>query len=214
MKRVFRSRLRPPLTSSQIETLTSQSHLSSEELEEWYERFYHCYPRGYLSQKEFLTYLQQLQSQNPNTDKKNQLAKPLVKKLYRLLDLNDDKQLNFEEFFLFNILINRGTMQDKLKLVFKIYDRKKNKQISKEELEIALGVMFDIVQLPIPNDGLTGRIDMILNRANFNSADSKISWHTFSTYVLNDSSLFQLLICNETDEVYFNDHFTIITTRF
>lgn len=211
MKSIFRSRLRPALTATQIQTLTNQSHLTNEELEEWHERFYHCYPRGYLSSKEFLLYLQQLQNQK-NLD--NQLTKSMVKKLFRLLDLNEDKHLNFEEFFLFNILINRGTNEDKLKLVFNLYDRNKEKYFTRQQLEQLLDQMFDLINLPKPNNGLTQRLETILNRTNFNTQNSKISWHTFSTYVLNDPALFELLLIDDIDEYHCDTNFTIITTRF
>ena len=66
MKRIFHSRIPPKLTSDQINYLTTQSYLSAEDVEDWYERFNHCYPRSYLSYKEFISYLNQLYAFNGN----------------------------------------------------------------------------------------------------------------------------------------------------
>jgi Ca2+-binding EF-hand superfamily protein len=211
MKRIFRSRLPPPLTSTQIDTLTRQSHVSTEDLEEWYERFNHCYPRGYLSYKEFLDYLQQLQIQNKTS---NRPTKSMGKQLFRILNLNEDQKLNFEEYFLFNILINQGTTEEKLKLILSLYDQKKTKYLTREQLENVLINMFELLNIPKPKNGLSQRIDTILTRSNFNNQQTKISWHTFSSYVLNDSSLFQLLISKDIDGDISNDGFTYLITRF
>jgi Ca2+-binding EF-hand superfamily protein len=209
MKSLFRSRLPPALTSAQINTLAEQSHLEIEDIEEWYERFNHCYPRGYLSLKEFFNYLQQL-----NIQKKNDYrpTKSMVKQLFRILDLNEDKQLNFEEFFLFNIFINYGSSKEKLKLILTLYDRNKTKYLTREQLENVLNDMFDLLNIPKPINGLSRTIDTILTRANFNKQETKISWHTFSTYILNDESLFQLLISKDNNGLH--DDFDILITRF
>jgi len=211
MKSIFRSRLPPPLTSTQINTLTKESHLLSEDIEEWYERFYHCYPRGYLSSKEFLNYLKQIQTQNGNN---NYPTKSMVKQLFHALDLDEDKQLNFEEFFLFNILINQGTTEEKLRLILTLYDKDEKKYLTRQKIENILINMFDLLNIPKPIDGLSRRIDTILTRANFNNQNAKISWHTFSSYVLNNPSLFKLLISTDTDENTSDDDFSVLITRF
>ncbi len=74
--------------------------------------------------------------------------------------------------------------------------------------------MFDLLNIPKPTDGLSKRIDTILNRANFNNQNTKISWHTFSSYVLEQPSLFKLLISNDTDGNTSDDDFSVLITRF
>ena len=212
MKSLFRSRLPPPLQATQISKLARQSRVSEEDIEEWYERFNHCYPRGSLSVKEFIMYLKQIQTQNGND---NNPTKSMVKRLFHLLDLDKDKQLNFEEFFLFNILINQGLVEDKLRLILSLYDTDKQKYLTRQQLENVLINMFDLLDIPKPTNGLSQKIDTILTRANFNNQNGKISWHTFSSHVLNDPSLFELLISNDIHGHNFdNISGYIITTRF
>jgi Ca2+-binding EF-hand superfamily protein len=210
MKSLFRSRVPPPLDTTQLDRLSTQCHLPKEDIEEWYDRFNHCYPRG-LSYKEFLFYLQQVQTQHASGKRP---AKSMIKRLFRLLDLDEDKQLNFEEFFVFNILVNQGLVADKLKLILSLYDKDKKKHLTRRQLEKVLISMFDLLDIPKPQNGLTQRIDTILSRANFNAQSTKISWHTFSTHVLNDSSLFNLLISKEQDGDDSDDDFSALITRF
>ncbi|CAF4143307.1 unnamed protein product, partial [Rotaria sordida] len=96
-------------------------NLPSKEIEGWYERFICCYPYGYVSFQEFLIYLKQLNIYREN--QQHQLFKSLIEQLFYTLDVNNDKQLNFEEFFQFNLLINQGTDEDKLKLILNLHDR-------------------------------------------------------------------------------------------
>ncbi|CAF1363533.1 unnamed protein product [Adineta ricciae] len=210
MKSLFRSRVPPPLDANQLDKLSRQCHLPKEDVEEWYERFNHCYPRG-LSYKEFLFYLQQIQSKNNANGKRP--AKSMMKRLFRLLDLNQDKQLDFEEFFVFNILINQGFVEDKLRLILNLYDKDKEKYLTKEQLKNVLNDMFDLLDIPTAKDDLMQRIETILTRANFNTQSSKFSWHAFSSHVLNNQSLFNLLISNQT-VADFDDNFGYIITRF
>lgn len=211
MKNLFRSRVPPTLTPTQINHLAMQSHLPTHDIEEWYERFNHCYPRGYLSYKEFIGYLQQVNIQNGND---NRLTKSLVKRLFLALDLNEDKQLNFEEFFLFNILLNQGSFYDKLKLILSLYDRDKQKYLTHLQLETILTNMFDLLDIPKPANGLSEKIHTILNRAHFNNQNTKISWHTFSSYILNDPSLFEVLISHDVDQNRVENDLNISVTRF
>lgn len=211
MKRIFRSRVPPALKPEQIHILANESHLTEQEIQEWYERFTHCYPRGYLSYKEFISYLREVNNQNGND---NQLTNSMVKQLYRVLDLNQDKQLNFEEFFLFNIVINQGSLEDKLRLILALYDREKDKYVTRSQLENILVNMFDLLNISKAKIGLSERLDAILIRTNFNTQDNQISWHTFITYIRNDKSLFALLIGKDTNRKKSDDVFVPIITRF
>ena len=213
MKRLFRSRLPAPLTGEEIENLSQASNLPSEDIEEWHERFNHCYPRGYLSLEEFMQYLQQIN--HPKNREKSGSTKTLVKKLFRLIDLNDDKHMNFDEFFLFNILMNQGSPDDKLRLIFRLYDQQKDKYLTEEQLEDVLTKMFDILAIPKPRDGLSQPIDQILSRTHITRQHNKIPWNTFRSYVLQDQSLFHLLLpSTQVDQSIRREAPSIITTRF
>lgn len=209
MKRIFRSRLPPALTDEQIERFSHQSNLSVEEIEEWYERFNHCYPRGYLTFNEFVQYLQQFQKSNQRENFSTK--KTLIKKLFRLLDFNEDKNLNFDEFFFFNILMTRGTTDEKLRFIFRLYDEKKEKFLTDEQLENVLNQMFEILMIPKPTNGFSSSINEIVRRTKITREKNEISWNIFRSFVLEDESLFRLLFPSRS---HHESSSLIITTRF
>ena len=211
MKRLFRSRVPPPLTAAQIDHLTNVSDLPAEDIEEWHERFKNCYPRGYLSREQFLEYLKQFHGRQGQN---NPPKKTIIKPLFRLLDLNEDKQLNFEEFFLFNLLINQGSSEDKLRLILRLYDRDKDKYLTRQQLERVVTNMFDVLSIPKPVGGLAQALQQILARGHFNNETSKIAWNTFTTYVLEDRSLLQLLLLPDYEHEQFEEDSPILITRF
>ncbi|CAF1136820.1 unnamed protein product [Rotaria sordida] len=193
-KNLFRSRLALQLTLSQITKLSNQFNLSSKEIEGWYERFICCYPYGYVSFQEFLIYLKQLNIYREN--QQHQLSKSLIKQLFYTLDINNDKQLNFEEFFQFNLLINQGTDEDKLKLILNLHDRQQNYYTQQDIVNI-LTNMFALFNIPTLENNLSQRINTILTYADMDNKKAKICWNTFCTYVLNNSSSLELLLSNQ-----------------
>ena len=211
MKRLFRSRLPPPLTMAQKTSLVKLSRLSAEEIEEWYEHFNHCYPRGHLSYKEFLSYVQQVNSLNGNA---NRFTKPMVKQLFNVFNLNKHEKLSFEEFFPLNILVNQYSLEDKFRLMLNLYNKDKSQHLTQQQLESVLMNMFDILNISTSSNGLTERINKILNRANVNSYEAKISWEAFSAYVLNDPLILEFLISSDSDGHQFSEEFAFIRTRF
>ncbi|CAF0977896.1 unnamed protein product [Rotaria sp. Silwood1] len=202
IKNIFRSRLPLQLTLSQITKLSNQFNLSSVEIERWYERFILCYPYGYVSFQEFLIYLKQLNIYGQN--QQYQLSKSLIKQLFYTLDINNDKQLNFEEFFQFNLLINQGTNEDKLKLILNLHDRQQNYYTQQKIVNI-LTNMFAFLNISQLSNGLSQRINTILINANMNNKKSKICWNTFCTYILNNSSSLQLLLSNSINNENFEE---------
>ena len=212
MKRIFRSRVPPPLTPEQIDHLTDVSDLPPEDIEEWHERFKNCYPRGYLSCEQFLDYLKQFHSRQGHDSRPK---KTMIKPLFRVLDLNEDKQLNFEEFFLFNLLMNQGSAEEKLRLILHLYDRNKEKYLTRQQLERVVTNMFDVLDIPKPTGGLSQALQQILSRAHFNNDNSKIAWNSFTTYILEDRSLLKLLLSgDDDDDDPFDDDSPILVTRF
>ncbi|CAF2475494.1 unnamed protein product [Rotaria sp. Silwood2] len=193
IKNLFRSRLPLQLTLSQITKLSNQFNLSSIEIERWYERFILCYPYGYVSFQEFLIYLKQLNIYRENQE--YQLSKSLIKQLFYTLDVNNDKQLNFEEFFQFNLLINQGTNEDKLKLILNLHDRQQNYYTQKEIVNIFTN-MFALLNISKLVNDLSQSINTILTNANMNNKKSKICWNTFCIYVLNHSLSLELIFSN------------------
>lgn len=197
MKSFFRSRLPQRLTLSQVTSLSRQSSLSPGEIEKWYERFILCYTDGYVTYQDFLIHIKQLNIYHGN--QQNQLSISMIKQLYSNLDVDKDKQLNFEEFFRFNILINQGSTEDKLKFILNLYDRQKQVYYTQQEISILLTNMFYLLNIPKSSNNLSERLDKILSYISLNNQTKKISWNIFCMSVRNCSTLQEILLLNNSD---------------
>lgn len=217
MKRLFRSRLPRTLTSEKLDELSRDAQIPVADIQDWYERFNHCYPRGRLTFDEFVDYLNLFHTQN--NPRQKPMTKATIKQIFRLLDIDHDKNLSFDEFFLFHLLINQGTTEDKLKLILNLYQNGQNKLFTKNELIAIFTSMFDILNIPLPVGGFSKAIDEILHRANMNNAADKIVWNTFRNYVMRDYSLLRLLATGSDKDKYHDEYIddedqSFITTRF
>ncbi|CAF1335960.1 unnamed protein product [Rotaria sp. Silwood1] len=169
----IRSKLAQELSKEEINILSLKSNLTNKDIEEWYSRFIHCYPNGYLSRKQFVNYYQNLR------DEHCLQIKLLIKQLFNVFDLNKDNKLDFSEFILLNTLTNNGSIREKLKLIFSLYNYDKNKNFSKDELKEFLRNMFYLFDIPLSNINIKKFIDYIFKRNSINKYD-KITWNLFT----------------------------------
>jgi Ca2+-binding EF-hand superfamily protein len=186
----FRSRLPPSLTSNEINLIKLKSNLSNEDINQWYSRFIHCYPHGYLNEKEFLNYYQQLH------DEYSLELKLIIKELFQVFDLNNDHKLDFYEFILFNILTNDGTIDEKFQFIFHLFDKEKEKYFSRNEIKDFLKNIFHLFDIPSSKFNLIDVIDFVFQKNNIQK-DQKIQWKQFAQYILNHQSLYEQLISTQ-----------------
>jgi len=191
----FRSRLPPLLTTKEINMLILKSNLTVEDINQWYSRFIHCYPHGYLSEKQFLIYYQQLH------DEYNLKLIPLIKQLFKIFDLNNDHKLDFYEFILFNVLINDGSIDEKIKLIFNLYNKEKEKYFSRYQIKEFLRNMFDLFDIPSSKLNIIQIIDFIYQKNNLKK-DQKINWKQFTQDIMNDQALYEQLISVDFNKNY------------
>ncbi|CAF1281280.1 unnamed protein product [Adineta steineri] len=191
----FRSRLPPLLTTKEISNLSLKSNLSVEDIQQWYSSFVHCYPHGYLSRNEFIVYYQQLK------DESNVQLRPLIEKLFEVFDLNNDNKLDFHEFVLLNVLSSNGSINEKMKLIFRLYEKEKEKLLSRDEIKDFLRNMFYIFDIPSSKFNLNQVINIVFKTNNINR-DEKIYWKQFTEDILNDQALFKQLISLD----YYHDY--------
>jgi len=191
----FRSRLPPSLTTKEINILTLKSNLTVEDINQWYSRFVHCYPRGYLTEKQFINYYQQLR------DEYSPQLKPLIKQLFQVFDLNSDQKLDFHEFILLNVITNDGSIYEKIKLIFNSYDKDKEKYFTRNQIKEFLRNMFDLFDIPSSKLNIIDVIDFIFHKNNIKK-DEKINWKQFTEDIINDHSLYEQLISLDFNKNY------------
>ena len=200
----FRSRLPPSLTTKDIHLLTLKSDLSREDIEQWYSSFVHCYPQGYLSKRQFVLYYQQLR------DEYSAQLLPFIEQLFDVFDANNDKKIDFYEFVLLNVLSNNGSINEKMKLIFRFYENDKEKHLSRDEIKEFLRHMFDLFDIPSSKSNVTDVIDRVFQKHNL-TREQTINWKEFTQDVLNDQALFRRLI---SVDIYRNDQFIQRSERF
>lgn len=185
-KSLFRSKLYKSLIKEDFQNLSLKTNIKCEDIEQCYLRFLNCYPYGYLKRRDFVKYFQEFR------DEFNSELKLLIKELFDLFDLNKDNKLDFIEFFLFNILINDSSIDNKLKLIFQLYN---NKQILflRNQLKDFLRNLFDLFNIPSSKLNIIYVINIIYKKNNMKKYE-KIQWNKFTHEILNDENLLKQLI--------------------
>ena len=109
-----------------MEELKAQTNFTAEELQDWYKEFRSSWPKGVLTIEEFK---KAYSSYFPLGD-----ASEFAKHVFRVFDQNDDGRLDFREFICGFSVGLRGSVEEKLKFSFRIYDVDGNGFISPEEM--------------------------------------------------------------------------------
>ena len=178
----FRSQVAPQLTNDEIEEIQSKSNLKHDDIHHWYSRFIHCYPNGYLNEKQFIDYYQQLYEEF------SEELKPLIKQIFQLFDLNSDQKINFSEFVFFHILITDGTIEEKLQMISHFYDHQKEKDFTIYQLKDLSRNLFHLFDIQISKSNLNHFIHSIIEQ-NHLKKDQKINWNVFIQSILDDHQL-------------------------
>lgn len=178
----FRSQLPSELTNDEINQLKEKTNLKKEDINQWYSRFIHCYPHGYLNEKDFLDYYQQLYEEFSNE------LIPFLKQLFHLFDLNSDQKIDFYEFILLNILLTDGTIEEKFQLISNLFDQQKEKDWNKYQLKEISRNIFHLFDIQISKSNLNELIDLIFKEQNLKK-DDLINWKVFIQSMVHHQSL-------------------------
>jgi serine/threonine-protein phosphatase 2B regulatory subunit len=159
------------LKQSDIKALLDETHFNGEEIEKLFSLFCAFSTKeSSLSKEEFCTVL----------GLKTSL---FVERLFFLLDGNQDGRITFPEFLQgLSVFSEKGTLDEKLKLSFKIYDMDNDSHISKEELSKMLVASLVENSLDLPKDQMDQMIDFTFKEAD-RDRDGKISFDEYRVLV-------------------------------
>jgi Ca2+-binding EF-hand superfamily protein len=108
-----------------MEDLLNNTSFTEKELQKWYRDFIKDFPSGTLSIEQF----KEVYAQNfPEGD-----ASRFAEHVFRSLDTDGDKELDFREFITALSVTGRGGPVDRLKWAFRVYDVNDDGEISQEE---------------------------------------------------------------------------------
>jgi len=184
----------PSLRRYQPQTLDyflSVTDFSKREICSLYRNFKNECPTGIVNEDTFKTIYSQF---FPNGD-----AKGYAHYVFRAFDVNEDGQIDFEQFIIGLSTLLRGTLQDRLRWTFRLYDINHDGVISKEEMLLVIKSLYKMLGADSSTSSSGGsryhddkgyihHADIVFNKFDTNR-DGHITLNEFSQVCLQDESI-------------------------
>jgi len=104
-----------------------------------------------------------------------------VKKMFAIVDKDNDNRISFQEFLDMIVLFSKGRTDDKLQIIFDMCDSDKNGTVDKEELSELLNSLIDIAKTQrLSNEEVGELINSMFKSAGFQDKDA-LTYDDFKT---------------------------------
>ncbi|VEU22342.1 DEKNAAC103356 [Brettanomyces naardenensis] len=114
------------LNKEDISNLKQETKFTTRELQQWYKGFKRDAPTGKLTKEDFIKIHRQFYPFGDPTD--------FATFAFEAIDVNSQGYIDFKDFIISLSIASRGSMPEKLKWTFKMYDRDKDGFISYDDL--------------------------------------------------------------------------------
>jgi len=104
-----------------------------------------------------------------------------VKKMFAIVDKDNDNRISFQEFLDMIVLFSKGRTDDKLQIIFDMCDADRNGTVDKEELSELLNSLIDIAKTQrLSNEEVGELINSMFKSAGFQDKDA-LTYDDFKT---------------------------------
>lgn len=125
------------LNNEEIQLLRQETKFSTRELHQWYKGFKRDVSNGELTKEEFIKIHKQFYPFGDPTE--------FAAYAFEAFDINDKNKIDFKDFIKSLSIASRGTIEEKLKWAFKMYDRDRDGYISYSDLLIVVKSVYKMV---------------------------------------------------------------------
>lgn len=125
------------LNNEEISLLRQETKFSTRELHQWYKGFKRDVQGGELTKEEFIKIHKQFYPFGDPTE--------FASYAFEAFDINDKRKIDFKDFIKSLSIASRGSIEEKLKWAFKMYDRDKDGFISYNDLLIVIKSIYKMV---------------------------------------------------------------------
>lgn len=124
-------------TPKSLDYFTTVTSFTRQELKVLYRNFKNDCPNGYVNEETFKSIYGQF---FPLGDVNN-----YAHFLFRAFDCDEDGQINFEQFIITLSTLLRGSLEDRLKWTFRLYDVNDNGYLTREEMALIIKSIYSML---------------------------------------------------------------------
>ncbi|UJR24749.1 hypothetical protein I4U23_006123 [Adineta vaga] len=135
-KRPRKERKSTDLTQKELALLRSSTNLTDKEIKLWHSEFLRKYPGGKLDKETFVSTYKELYPENNSVLSCNTL--------FDVIDTNKDNSIDFNEFLFLAAIGNRtGSLEERLDIIFDLWDVSNDGLLDQNELAHLISAMYD-----------------------------------------------------------------------
>ncbi|KRH91950.1 Ca2+ sensor (EF-Hand superfamily) [Pseudoloma neurophilia] len=123
------SRLSTPALNASANTRRKFSHFNEKDLKKWESQFNQLFPTGYMTEKDMITFMSRLFPFGQMY---------FASLLYKTINISNTGQIDFSELLIAYSILKKGSVHEKLRWIFRLYDTDSDGVISKDEMETVI----------------------------------------------------------------------------
>ncbi|KAI8869467.1 neuronal calcium sensor 1b [Ramicandelaber brevisporus] len=176
------------LDTKELEALTHDTYFERKEIKQWYKGFMRDNPSGNMDRAEFRKVYKQFFPFGNSLD--------FADLAFNVFDSNGDGVINFDEFIKALSITSRGSDEEKLQWVFKLYDIDGDNYITRDEMTKIVDAIYSMVStmvdLPEEESTVEKRVDKIFETMDKNK-DGKLTFEEFQEGAKKDPAILHAL---------------------